>query len=116
MRKILATTALLVVATGAAHATADGPDFWQVWNVAPGDTLNYRVGPAVNYPKLGAIPHNAGKISVTVCVPTTTREQWFSLSEAMQAKLIAMSAWCLIEYQGEQRGWVNRRYLTEDDE
>ena len=116
MQQILAAAAALSFSAGAAHATADGPDFWQVWNVAPGDTLNYRIGPATSYAKLGAIPHNAGKIRVTVCVPTTTRDQWFSLSEEMQAELAGLPAWCLIEYQGEQRGWVNRRYLTEDDE
>lgn len=97
-----------------AGATADGPDFWRVWNVASNDVLNYRAGPATSYPRLGHIAHNARRVRVVVCVPTTTREQWFELSEALQQQLIAMPAWCLIEHQGKQRGWVNRRYLTED--
>lgn len=116
--KILSIATMAVVAVSAipAYATADGPDFWQVWNVAPDDTLNYRVGPGSKYPKLGSVPHNADQIKVVVCVPTTTRNQWFQLSEAMQAKLVDMTAWCLIERYSEQLGWVNRRYLTEDDE
>ncbi len=114
--KSVTVATLLGLSAATAFATADGPEFWRVWSVAPGDTLNYRVGPAANFPKLGSVPHNAGKIKVVVCVPTTTREQWFSISEEFQAQLIAMPHWCLIEHGGEQLGWVNRRYLTEDDE
>ncbi len=102
--------------TSNARATADGPDFWRVWNVTPGDLLNYRVGPGVKYPKLGGITHSSRRITVIVCVPTTTRQQWFALSEQMQLELSEMSSWCLIEHSGQQLGWVNRRFLTEDDE
>lgn len=107
---------LLAVGAQQAYATADGPDFWRVWNVASNDTLNYRVGPGTGYPKLGSIPYNADRLKVVICVPTTTRNQWFQLSEEMQVKLADMTAWCLIERHSEQLGWVNRRYLTEDDE
>lgn len=112
----IATAAAFACCTIPAYATADGPDFWQVWNVAPDDTLNYRVGPGASYPKLGSIPHDADRLKVVVCVPTTTRNQWFQLSEEMQAELADMTAWCLIGRYSEQLGWVNRRYLTEDDE
>ena len=111
-----AAAAVLATQATTVYATADGPDFWRVWNVAVGDTLNYRVGPGSDYPKLGSVPHDARKLKVTVCVPTTTRDQWFSISEELQQQLIGMPAWCLIEWQDEQLGWVNRRYLTEDDE
>ncbi|MEZ5809911.1 MAG: hypothetical protein R3D45_00725 [Rhizobiaceae bacterium] len=102
--------------TAPAGATADGPDFWRVWDVASNDVLNYRAGPATSFPRLGHVAHNADRIKVIVCVPTTTRDQWFSISEALQQQLTAMPAWCLISRHGEQLGWVNRRYLTEDDE
>ncbi len=111
----LTVLALAATATNAL-ATADGPDFWRVWNVKPGDTLNFRAGPGTGYAVLGALAHNASKIDVVICVPTTTREQWFSLSEEMQQKLANMPHWCLIGHEGAQRGWVNRRFLTEDGE
>lgn len=119
MMKAIAATAAALLMAGvpiSAYATADGPDFWRVWNVSPGDTLNFRTGPGTGYLVLGAVAHNARKISVTVCIPTTTREQWFSLSEATQKQLADKPHWCLIEHEGAQRGWVNRRYLTEDEE
>lgn len=112
----IALAAILACTTTTAYATADGPDFWRVWNVAADDVLNVRVGPGANYPKITSIEHDADRLKVIVCVPTTTRNQWFQLSQSMQEKLAAMSAWCLIQRHSEQLGWVNRRYLTEDDE
>lgn len=99
---------------GQAHATADGPDAWRVYNVAPDDRLNARVGPGTIYFVIDALPYNARQVQVVVCTPTTTREQYFALGSDDQQRLNNFPAWCLVHWNGQQRGWVNRRFLTED--
>lgn len=100
--------------TAPAHATADGPDAWRVTGVSASDVLNVRVGPGTGYFVISALPHNARGIQLGTCVPTVTREQYFALSEAAQQRLNGYSAWCVVIYEGQQLGWVNRRFLTED--
>jgi uncharacterized protein YraI len=97
-----------------AHAEADGPDAWRVIGVASDDVLNVRAGPGTDYMILAALPHNARGIQLGACVPTVTREQFFALTEAQQAQLNSYSAWCIVNWGGQQYGWVNRRFLGED--
>lgn len=116
MTRLLARLALtlMLVMPAAAHATADGPDAWRVHNVASYDTLNVRVGPGTDYFVIDELPHNARGIQIEFCAPTVTQEQFFSLSLAQQQQLNTYPAWCLVVWNGIQRGWVNRRFLTED--
>ena len=109
----LSTLAAAALAT-AALATADGPDAWRVTGVSASDVLNVRVGPGTQYFVISALPHNARGIELGTCVPTVTPAQYFALSEAAQARLNGYSAWCVVIYEGQQLGWVNRRFLTED--
>lgn len=97
-----------------ANATADGPDSWRVYNVASHDHLNARVGPGTNFFVIDALPYNARHVQVVFCTPTTTREQYFALSHHLQQRLNNYPTWCLVNWNGHQRGWVNRRFLTED--
>lgn len=108
---------ILTVLTSAgqvAQATADGPDSWRVYNVASHDHLNARVGPGTNFFVIDALPYNARHVQVVFCTPTTTREQYFALSHHLQQRLNNYPTWCLVNWDGHQRGWVNRRFLTED--
>lgn len=114
MKRILIAWLFILALTASAHATADGPDAWRVTGVAPNDVLNVRVGPGTEYLVIDRLPHDARGIQVDVCVPTVTREQFFALPPQTQQALNGYSAWCLVLWQGSQRGWVNRRYLTED--
>jgi uncharacterized protein YraI len=113
-RLLTALLAAATVATSAAHATADGPDAWRVTGVAAHDVLNVRVGPGTGYFVIDQLPHDARGVQLEFCVPTVTRDQFFALSPSGQAALNTYTPWCLVEWQGTQRGWVNRRYLTED--
>ncbi|MBY6202182.1 hypothetical protein KUV65_12465 [Maritalea mobilis] len=115
-RRLFALLAAATLAAPAAHATADGPDAWRVTGVASNDVLNVRVGPGTDYFVIDQLPHDARGVQMGVCVPTVTRDQFFALSPSAQAALNNYTAWCLVEWQGTQRGWVNRRYLTEDME
>lgn len=114
----LSTLAAAALASAAfsppAHATADGPDAWRVTGVSASDVLNVRVGPGTQYFVISALPHNARGIQLGTCVPTVTRAQYFALSAAAQQRLNGYSAWCVVIYEGQQLGWVNRRFLTED--
>ncbi len=111
----LAVVALFLAAlVPAAHATADGPDAWRVHNVASNDVLNVRVGPGTNYFQIDALPFNARGVQIEYCVPTVTQQQFFALTAQQQAQLNTYPTWCLIFWNGTQRGWVNRRFLTED--
>ena len=48
---------------------------------------------------------------------TVTREQYFCPErKAQQQRLNGYAAWCVVIYEGQQLGWVNRRFLTEDGE
>ncbi|MBF9058154.1 SH3 domain-containing protein [Rhodobacterales bacterium HKCCSP123] len=112
-RLVLSAIAAAALASGA-HATADGPDAWRVVGVSPSDVLNVRVGPGTGYFVISALPHNARGIQLGTCVPTVTREQYFALSPAAQQRLNGYAAWCVVIYEGQPLGWVNRRFLTED--
>lgn len=97
-----------------AHATADGPDAWRVQGVAAGDVLNVRVGPGTQYFVIDALPPDARGVQVAHCVPTVTQAQFFALAPAQQQALNTYQPWCLVSWNGAQRGWVSRRFLTED--
>ncbi|WP_224815912.1 hypothetical protein [Hasllibacter sp. MH4015] len=112
--KLALIATLFAAAAPAAHATADGPDAWRVHNVASYDVLNVRVGPGTNYFSIDALPHNARGIQIEFCTPTVTQQQYFALSPALQQQLNNYPTWCLVVWNGYQRGWVNRRFLTED--
>ena len=113
MRPLVVTLALLLAAP-TAHAEADGPDAWRVIDVASNDVLNVRAGPSAEYMILDALPHDARGLQLGACVPTVTRDQFFALTEAQQQQLNAYAAWCVVIWDGVQRGWVNRRFLGED--
>lgn len=105
---------LIAILAPVANATADGPDAWRVHNVASNDVLNVRVGPGTGYFIIDALPYNARGVQVEYCVPTVTQQQYFNLGYAQQQQLNTYPAWCLVFWNGYQRGWVNRRFLTED--
>ena len=86
----------LLILTGI-HATADGPDFYKIRNVARGDVLWMHPIASSKSRKTGAIPHNAVGLKSNGCIRKNSA-----------------SYWCKITYNRES-GWVNARYLAEDD-
>ncbi len=114
LARLTVLVTLIAALAPAAHATADGPDAWRVHNVASYDVLNARVGPGTNYFVIDALPHNARGVQIEYCVPTVTQQQFFALSGQQQQQLETYPNWCLVFWNGVQRGWVNRRFLTED--
>ncbi len=112
--KLALIATLFAAVAPAANATADGPDAWRVHNVASYDVLNVRVGPGTDYFVIDALPHNARAVQVSFCTPTVTQQQYYALTYQQQHQLNQYATWCLVTWNGYQRGWVNRRFLTED--
>lgn len=109
----VAGLALLLAASGAAWAEADGPDAWRVVDVAASDALNARMGPGTEYPVIGRFAHDERGLRQVTCVPLVTAEQHFAMSEAEHSAL--PPRWCLMQRTDNSlRGWVAQRYLAED--
>lgn len=97
------------------HAEADGPDYWQLRDVAKSDVLNIRSHPDHRAPKTGEIPHDARCIKNLGCRGGLTFNEFTTLSDAeKQLILKRRPRWCRISYQGTT-GWVAGRYLKEGD-
>jgi len=97
------------------HAEADGPDYWQLRDVAKTDVLNIRSNPDYRAPKTGEIPHAARCIKNMGCRGGLTFNEFTTLSDAeKQLILKRRPRWCRISYRGTT-GWVAGRYLKEGD-
>ena len=103
------------LSTGAASADADGPDFYQVRNVAANDVLNIRVKPNPRARKVGEIPPDGACIRNLGCQGGLTFQEFTELSPAERKQRERENPrWCQVEYQGIT-GWVAGRYLGEGD-
>lgn len=109
----IAAFAVLLAASGAAWAEADGPDAWRVVDVAANDALNVRMGPGTEYPVIGRFEHDERGLRQVTCVPLVTAEQHFAMSEAARNAL--PPRWCLMKSADNSvEGWVAQRFLAED--
>lgn len=116
------TAAMVVVALLCASlaqpAQADldghGPDGWRVTGVSPGDVLNARMGPGIDYPIIEAFDHDERGLQQITCVPFYTMTHFQAMSEAELAALPA--SWCLMRDAAMLKaGWVAQRFLMPDD-
>ena len=99
--------------TSSASATADGPDYWGVSDVAENDVLNMRSSPDFKSPKVGEIPHDATCIRNMGCKGGLTFEEFNTLSEAQKQHVLKQRPrWCRVNYDGTT-AWVAGRYLKE---
>ncbi len=104
---------LAVACPVAAHAEADGPDFYRIKGVAAGDTLAIRSAPSPRAAKLGDIPPDGTCIRNLGCKGGLSLQEFTELSQAEQARRLKRNTrWCQVEYRG-LTGWVAGRYLAE---
>lgn len=85
---------------GGGYNNGHGPDYYRVHGVSYHDHLNVRHGPGVRNHVVYRLPYNARAIQVGNCAQISTSR--------------GPATWCVVSYQGYQRGWVNARYLAED--
>ncbi|MEA3277216.1 MAG: SH3 domain-containing protein [Pseudomonadota bacterium] len=105
--------AALLLGTGSASATADGPDFYSVTGVADDDVLNIRAEPDAHAKKIGEIPPDGTCVRNLGCQGGLTFREFTELTEEQKAKRLKENPrWGKIEYQGVN-GWVAGRYLRE---
>ncbi|NJN47309.1 MAG: SH3 domain-containing protein [Candidatus Competibacteraceae bacterium] len=105
----------LVIIPGIVFADADGPDYWEVRDVAADDVLNIRAAADWRSQKVGEIPATGRCIKNLGCVGGLTLEEFSALSDAEQQQILKKRPrWCEIEYHGV-RGWVAGRYLREGE-
>jgi len=103
----------MIVFPSVSYAEADGPDFWQVRNVASGDVLNIRAEPNGKAVIIGKIPFDGQCLRNLGCKGGLTFEEATTLSkEEKKALNKKRPRWCKVEYEGTV-GWVAGRYLRE---
>ena len=105
---------MLFAAIPMAYATADGPDFFMVRDVAADDVLNIRAEPNPRAEKIGEIPPDGDGIENLGCEGGLSFAEWL---EATQEERDASErrVWCRIAYDGTE-GWVAGRFLIEGSE
>lgn len=107
--------AALTLGSGAASADADGPDFYQVRNVAADDVLNMRAKPSPHAAKVGEIPPDGVCIRNLGCRGGLTFQEFTERSPARRKQRERENPrWCQVKYRGIT-GWVAGRYLAEGD-
>ena len=109
MRRLLACLALVL--PGLAHATADGPDYFQVVGVAKDDVLNMRASPNAKGTLIGEIPPDTDGITWYDCVGGLHYAEWAAATEAEREEA-RRKRWCLVGYD-MTIGWSAGRFFGE---
>ena len=116
--KFVARTALaavlLMALASLAVATADGPDYFMVRDVAADDVLNIRQEPDAGSQKVGEIPPDGDGIKNLGCEGGLSYAEWQEASQA-EREAAERRRWCRIAYDGVE-GWVAARFLAEGSE
>ncbi|EPY02032.1 SH3 domain-containing protein [Magnetospirillum fulvum] len=110
---VLAAT-LVLVATGEARATADGPDHYRLRDGAPAPSLILRAQPGFNAAPITQLPVGARCLRSLGCRGGLTLDEATTLSETEKHdRAQANPRWCRVEHQGRV-GWLDGTWLTEE--
>lgn len=112
--RLILAAALLLAAASAVFATADGPDFFMVRDVAADDVLNIRNAPNPKARKIGEIPPDGDGIENLGCEGGLSFAEWLDATKE-EREASERRTWCRIAYDGIE-GWVAARFLTEGSE
>lgn len=107
---ILAALAGLYCAAPA-WAEADGPDFYRVVGVKPGNVLNIRSEPSRSGKVVGTVPADGDSLRNLGCQGGMTLDEFSKASEAERAAA-RYRRWCKVEFQGTT-GWAAGWHLGE---
>ena len=109
----LALSLTLVTYSFALFAEADGPDYWQVYDVKKNDVLNIRDKADFNAAITGVIPYDAQCVRNMGCKGGLTFNEFTTLSDTEKQQILKQRPrWCRVSYR-ETTGWVEGRYLRE---
>lgn len=107
---VLAALAAFVAGTPA-RAEADGPDFFRVVGVKPGNVLNIRSEPARSGRIVGSAPADGDGLRNLGCRGGMTLAEFTKASEAERAAA-RYRRWCKVEFEGAT-GWAAGWHLGE---
>ncbi|MFW8565261.1 hypothetical protein [Orrella sp. 11846] len=98
-----------------AQIDGHGPDAWRVVDLEPGESLDVRMGPGMEYPVTGQIAGDARGLRQVTCVPLYTLEIYQRLSA--QERFALGQRWCLMQ-TGDfgVSGWVPQAFIAEDSQ
>jgi len=112
-RVLLGAFALLTTSGVMADLDGHGPDAWRVIGVEPGQQLQARMGPGINYRATVSFPRDARSLQQITCVPFVRDVDWERVREAEHGALVPR--WCLIhDLDKVNAGWVEAQYLAPD--
>jgi len=120
--KVLVST-ILIFCVQTIFATADGPDFFRVYGVKQGDSLNIRAQPNATAKIIGTIPFDATGIENTGQLwppyhadspPSPENLVGSTFSEDEKKALFAGNIWVKVKYL-DIKGWVRLKFLVEDE-
>lgn len=103
---------ILLIYSAYLLAEADGPDFWDVKNVAAGDRLNVREKPDARSKKVGTLVPGQSCVKNLGCTGMLSYNEFISLSETKKTQLKNRHHWCKIQYR-DITGWVYSKYIGE---
>jgi len=108
----LAGCALLaVLPVRDAVAEADGPDFYRLTGLAPGETLFLHPGPEIGGRPLATLPCDAEGLVNFGCIGGMSYEAWQGASGEERAAA-ALTRWCRVGH-GSTIAWAPGRHLAE---
>lgn len=106
---------ILALTPGITSADSDGPEYFEVRDVAKSDVLNIRAEPNPRAAKVGEIPPDGTCIQNLGCQGGLTFQEFTELSPAARKQRERENPrWCKVKYRGIT-GWVAGRYLAEGD-
>lgn len=111
MIRIVVFIGMLLSSAMAAHADADGPDYFQVTGVADNDVLNIREVPEAGARKIGEIPSDGDGIRNLGCQGGMSFAEWETATDAERVAA-AQTRWCRVSYGGVE-GWAAGWFLAE---
>lgn len=108
MRILASAAATILLTAGSALATADGPDWFDVKDVAEADVLFLRAQPNASARKTGYAEHNARSLPNLGCVSVKNGKILADSDHTVPGE----SRWCKTQW-GLSVGWANARFLKE---
>lgn len=109
----LAMALMLFAFSACAQLDGHGPDAWKVVDIEPGELLQARMGPGMQYPVIETFRHDERGLGQITCVPYYTLAIYQRMSQQERDSL--GPRWCMMhDLKRTKAGWVPQRFLMED--
>ena len=103
---------VLLLPPSLSQAEADGPDYWDITNVASNDVLNIREEASAKTRIMGSLSADKTCLKNLGCEATLSLSEYMALSEQEKKQQKNKYHWCKIKYNN-LTGWVLNKYIKE---